>query len=479
MGNLMENAYQYELKSAGFFNEWLNVADLAHTAMLLKTGVIAEKKGKAILKELLALRDLNTADLKFHPSQGDIYTNRELFLIERLGKIADYIPAGRARREATNIAFLLACRERTADLGLSLAELSENVLSLVRKNTKTYMSDFTYLQHAHPTTLGHYLLGYLYPIIRDLVRLKEVHTRINQSPAGSGSVNGSSLPLDRAYLQSLLEFDDIIVHTRDAMWRHDVVIECSLPLITVLTTLSRLAEDLLVWNTPEFGFIDFAPSMTRRSIIMPQKKNPYALAFIRGLARTMLGRFISIAATGHTASGQPDNRIFAYYDLPDCISETQKAVSLLNNALNSCTFHKDRLMRSAIEGFTTATDLVDLLILEYGIDNRTAYNIVSRAIEHCVDQGHKFNIKVINESAMEFGVKLIRISSGSFQKTISVESLIERRKGIGGAGAESMNRMIMQCKKDIAGPAAFFKTKLAYNFKKRFYGKIDKIIRQQ
>lgn len=475
----MDSAYRYELKSAGFLYEGLNIADIAHTAMLIKKGIIRENIGKSILRKLLELQSMPITKLPFDPSRGDVFTNREYFLKEKLGDLINYLHTGRARREATNIAFLIACRENISRLSHSLGTLCKTLLLLTQRYKKTYMTDFTYLQHAHPTTLGHYLLGYLYPLIRDMKRLKDTYININQSPAGSGSVNGSRLPLDRDYLRSLMEFDGLIVHTRDAMWRHDIVIESFLPLITILTTLGRLSEELIIWYTEEFGFFELSPLHTRRSIIMPQKKNPYSLSFIRGLARNIIGRFVSIIAVGHTVSGQPDNRIFVYYDLPECIDETRRAVDLFTDIISYGKFNKKRLLKSAQEGFTIATDIADYLVAQCNIDNRTAYNIVARSIEKIgKDKNTNITPELLYNTAKEIGINLKNLDDIKFSENLKIENLIEKRKGIGGASTKSLDSMIKDCKDEIKRITKFFKKKNPVLFRKRFYRKVEMLVRK-
>ena len=206
---------------------------------------------------------------------------------------------------------------------------------------------------------------------------------------------------------------------------------------------------------------------------MPQKRNPYSLTFIRGLARNMIGRYISIATTGFTPSGQPDNRIFVYYDLPDCLDETRKATDLFCDVLNKCTFNKKRLAQSAQEGFTIATDLTDFLVARYNIDNRTAYNIVTKTVEKsCNRQEPAIISETIYRAAQELGVRIPEIRVEDFRKNLSIEKLIEKRKGIGGAGSHSLGVMIHECQAEIARAVNFFKRKTPSAFKKRFYRKI-------
>ncbi|NWF51826.1 MAG: hypothetical protein HXY47_01935 [Nitrospirae bacterium] len=468
----MDSAYRHELRSAEFLYEGLGIADMAHTAMLMKKGIIRKNIGKSMLRKLIEFKNIPITKLPFDPSIGDVYTNREFFLRKKLGNLTNYIHTGRARREATNIAFLIICREGIVRLSYSLATLCKTLLRLAQQYKKTYMSDFTYLQHAHPTTLGHYLLGYLYPLTRDMNRLKDAYININQSPAGSGSVNGSQLPLDRNYLRTLMEFDSLIVHTRDAMWRHDIVIESALPLITILTTIGRFSEELIIWCTKEFGFVELSPLHIRKSIIMPQKKNPYSLTFLRGLSRSMLGRFLSIIAVGHTVSGQPDNRIFVYYDFPECINETRKAVDLFTEVIDHCKFNKKRLLSSAKEGFTLATDIADYIVTHYNVDNRTAYNIVAKTIDKIDKYNNKITPESIYVTAKEFGINLHKILNKKFYENFQLDKLIEKRKGVGGASTKSLDSMIEECKDEIKRIMIFFNKKNPELFRKRFYRKI-------
>jgi argininosuccinate lyase len=471
--SLIESAHRYELKAAKNLFEGLGIADMAHVAMLTKRHIIPQDVGKALLKKLLAFQEKPLSEFSFDPCCGDVYTNRMHHLKEAVGELTHYIPTGRARREATNIALMIIVRDRYALLGSTLIRLCRTLLNLAQEHKKTYMTDFTYFQHAHPTTLGHYLLSYTYPLLRDVKRCKDMYTKINQSTAGSGSVNGSQLPLDRMYLKELLECDGVVVHTRDAMWQHDVMIESALPLITLLTTISRFAEDLIIWSTSEFGFIELSRAHIRRSVIMPQKKNPYSLAFIRGLARNMIGRFVGIITTGHTASGQPDNRIFIYSDLPECIDETQRAVTLFSYIMEHCEFNKEHLLHSAREGFTMATDIADFLVLHCHVNNRTAYNIVTKVIEKINEKDVHITPELVIESAQELGHELPQIDKIKFYENLSIDTLIERRKGIGGAGSVSMDKMIGDCRQELITMNDFFSRKNPMEFRKRFYERLQ------
>src|SRR5436190_21340356 len=242
------------------------------------------------------------------------------------------------------------------------------------------MADYTYLQPAQSTTFGHYLLGFAYPLLRDLERLQALFNRTNQSPAGCGSVNGSRLPQNRNRLAELLGFDGLAQHARDAMWQPDSPIETLSVVVSALVNLDRLAEDLQIFATTEFDLIELSEGHARASVIMPQKKNPYALAYVRGATNELIGMQTSVAALGRTPSGQVDNRIFMYGDVPRALEMATGVATLMGGVLNGMSFHSSVATERLANGFTTATDLAEMITLETGLDFRTAHRIVGRLV---------------------------------------------------------------------------------------------------
>lgn len=473
---LVDSAFDYELKLKHFLHEGLGMADMAHVAMLMRTKIIKPDVGKALLKELLTLQKQTLSKLKFSPRHGDLYNNRDLYLSKKTGNLSGVLHTGRPRREATNIAFLIACRERVALLGKKLSNLCNTLLGIIESHKHTYMTDFTYLHHAQPTTLAHYLLGYLYSLLRDLERFKTVYARLNKSPAGSGSVNGSQLPIDREYLMRLLGFDSIIEHTRDAMWQPDVPIETISAVITLITNLDRMAEELQIWTTLEFDFFEPSDAHSRTSIIMPQKKNPYALAFIRGTARNMLGKLVSIAAAGQTPSGQPDNRLFIYEELPVSLDITLKVVVLFNDILKKGKFKKKMLFHSTQTGFPNATDLVDFLTINCSLDNRSAHRIVGLVARRLNKQRYtEVTPQMIYKASKELGISLKKFKEADFLKLFDIKNLIELRQTRGGAGTGPVNAMIRDCRKLLGSLNSFFIRINHTKFKSLFYKKIKRI----
>src|SRR5437764_374013 len=251
-------------------------------------------------------------------------------------------------------------------------------VGLAESHIQTLMPDYTYLQQAQPTTLGHYLLGFAYPVLRDLDRVGACYGRTNMSPAGVGGVNGTRWPIDRDRLAALLGFDGLTTHARDAMWQADQPLEVMSVVTAALLNLDRLAEDLQVWVTSEFDLIELSERHVRGSMVMPQKKNPYALAFVRGVASATIGRLAGAATLGRTPSGQMDNRIFAYGEVPRALDLAIETTRLMGAVLGGLAVNRKLMARRAHEGWAQATDLAEAVVVETGLDYRAAPRVGRR-----------------------------------------------------------------------------------------------------
>lgn len=428
---LMETVtFGYELERHSSLWHWLSIADMAHVVALGEAGILDQDLVHELLRGLYESH--MDAMPPLDPSKGDLYTNRQAWLRERLGSVTGSIATGRARREATTLAWHLECRLRIEAAIDAIAKLVVTLLVLAEEHRSALMPDFTYLQHAHPTTLGHYLLTFAYPFRRDLDRLVAAMNGINQSPAGSGSVNGSRLPLDREALARSLEFDGLIVHTRDAMWAPDIALEVISPAMSAFVTIDRFAEELQIWSTTEFGFFEPADQHARTSVIMPQKKNPYGLAMLRGHAREALGRVVSVIATNLTPTGQPDNRIVAYADVPELIGRLTGAALLLAEHVKTGRFRIDRMSDAARDGHTSATEICDWLTLERGLSNGEAHAIVGRAVRLSIDRGGEtFVVNDLLNAAKQLGMPEPDIDPAVLQSLQEPATIVGERRGRG------------------------------------------------
>lgn len=457
---LMQSAFQLELADAPILWRGLSLADLAHIVMFREAEVIPADAGARLLRLLLELHVLPARDFPLDAALEDVYSNREAWLRKRDEDAAGWMGAGRPRREPATIAHRIAVRERLLSLAEALLSLCQTLMIQAQSHAATVMPDYTYLQHAQPTSLGHYLLSFVYPLLRDLDRLQACYHRTNQSPAGIGSINGSRLPIDRRRLAELLGFDGITVNTRDAMWQVDLPVELASLVTTILLHIDRLAEDLQIWNTAEFNLVQLADRHARISLIMPQKKNPYSLAFVRGMTGNLIGKSVSLAAVGKTPSAQMDNRIFVIGETPRMLDHTIDTVRLMASVVEGLTFNTGLMAQRAEEGFAQATDLAEVIMEHTGLNYRTAHRIVGLAIRLILDSGEKeetISPVFLDEAARQVLGYTLDLPSDTLSMLTSPNTIVATRKGIGGAAIEPIRSMLKECS-EILGAVKDWRT---------------------
>lgn len=439
---LVASAFALEAGDGPLLYRAMSLADLAHAVMLLESGLIPSSAGVKLLTVLLELHIVPPEQFPFDPVRGDAYSNREYVLRQKASEVAGWLQTGRPRREASTLAYLIVMRERLLALTEALLDLMQALLALAEAHLDTLMPDYTYLQTAHPTTLAHYLLTFVQPITRDLARLQAVYQRTNLSPAGSGSTNGSRLPFNRLRLAELLGFDGLVLHTRDAMWQPDGPIEVMSAVTALLINADRLAEDLQIWATSEFGYIELADRYTRISVIMPQKKNPYSLAFVRGVAREIIGKLVSTVVHQMTPSGQVDNRIFTYGDVPQALTEAGQALLLLARTVATLTVNRSLMAQRAGEGFSGATDLTEVVMLSGQIDTHTAHRLVGRAVRMALEAGTPLTAAILDAAAYAIIQRPVGLSDEAIAAAVNPVNIINTRTGPGGASPSSVQDMI-------------------------------------
>jgi argininosuccinate lyase len=447
---LIDTAFAREVGDSGILYFGMSLADLAHVLELIEIRVVKPEIGGELLAALLELHPAPPLDFGLDPARGDLFSNREAYL-RMLGAPAGWLSAGRARREATTIGYRVAVRSRLLSLAGALGEVAAAALELAHAQRATLFPDYTYLQPAQPTTFGHYLLTFAAPVLRDLDRLRAAFARTNASPAGMGSVNGSRLALDRARLAGRLGFDSVIPHARDAMWQPDGPIEIGALLAAALVNLDRLAEDLQLFATAEFGLVELADRHTRTSVIMPQKKNPYALAYVRGVCGEAIGAAAAFAALGKTPSGQIDNRLFAYGDVPRALTAAIGAAQLMADVLRGLRVHAAVAARRAGDSFTGATDLAEMLMLERGLDYKTAHDLVGRAVREALQAGQPAFTAVSLEAAAEAALgHPLDLSAEWVLAATDPARIVAARTGAGGAAEPALAALIVDFRQKLA-----------------------------
>ncbi|MBX3027104.1 argininosuccinate lyase [bacterium] len=438
---LVETAFRRELAYADALYEGISYADLAHVLMLAEAGVIPEAPARALLAALVELHDQGLAALRLEAKWGDLYNNRDAELQRRVPAAAGWLHAGRARREALTLGWLIHQRVALAAARRDTAALLRVLADLGARHAGDVMPDFTYLQHAQPTTLGHFLLGFAEPLRRDAERLAREADLLDESPAGAASTNGARLPLDRERMRALLGFARVNVHGRDAMWRPDVAINLMGVLVSLATGASRLAEELQLWTTEEFGYATLADEHCRASVIMPNKKNPYALSFIRGQARELDGALMSVIATNQTPSGQIDNRNTSYEALPRALEVVDGLVRLLAEVLQRMTLDLGRLREQARHGHTYGSELADLLLLRERVDSRTAHEIVGATISAQVGAAATPFAAALAAAFRAAVGRPLAVDADELWRAVQPEQVVASRLGIGSCAPDTVRAM--------------------------------------
>jgi len=326
----------------------------------------------------------------------------------------------------------------------ALLAAMETLLDTAAAHVATLMPDYTYLQTAQPTTFAHYLLGFVQPMIRDLTRLRAAFDHTNRSPAGIGSTNGSRLPLNRERLAHLLGFQGLVAHTRDAMWQPDGPLEIMAALTALLLNIDRLAEDLQIWATAEFDAIELADRHSRISVIMPQKKNPYGLAYLRGLAREMIGKLAGTAALQATPSGQVDNRIFIYDTVPRALEQTARGVQLLAGIIAGLKANVEIMGRRAAQDYSGATDLAEAIMLACTLSSRTAHRIVGQAVRIAQQASSRLDARLLDQVAQCVIQRPLNLPDHFIAAQLDPQAIVDSRATTGGAAGEQVQSMLTE-----------------------------------
>jgi argininosuccinate lyase len=436
---LVEAGYQLELADAPLLHRGMGLADLAHVLTLLEVGVVPRAQAALLLGHVLDVLTIPAEDFPYDPVYGDAYNSREREFTRRVGDVAGWLHTGRTRREAGRTAFRLALRGRLLDLHDAVCRLARELTDKSREHATTVWADSTYLQPAQPSTFGHYLGAFAEEAVRHLRRLQDAYAWVDRSPAGVGGVGGGSIALDRAVLADRLGFAAIGAHSRDIMWATDGLVDVVTAAVQTSTTVDRFAEDFEIFASPRFGYLKLDGSLCRASVLMPQKRNPYALAVIRSGAGTLVGRATGLMVTQRTPSARTDNWLHAYGEVSGSVALAERIVRLGAEVVRTLVVDVDQLAASSVEGFVSATDLAERLVQRCHIDYRTAYRVVGRAVRDLVDQGgDAFTADSLARSAASVMCTDLDVDWDQLAASISPQDLIARRTGLGASAPDAV-----------------------------------------
>ena len=411
---------------------------IVHATMLAKQGILTEEERKSIVEGLTGiLEDVDDGTLAIDETQEDIHSFVEATLIDRIGDAGKKLHTGRSRNDQVALDMRLYTRARVAETDGLLKKLLEAILDTMENNLDTYMPGFTHLQKAQPITLAHHYGAYFEMFKRDRQRLTDIYKRMNYCPLGAGALAGTTYPLDREYTARLLRFEGPTLNSIDSVADRDYLIEFLSALSTIMMHLSRFSEEIIIWNSNEYQFVELDDAYSTGSSIMPQKKNPDIAELVRGKTGRVYGALIALLTTmkglplAYNKDMQEDKEMA--FDAMDTAAD---CITLFTGMIQTMKFRKDRMAKSAMNGFTNATDAADYLVGK-GVPFRDAHGIIGRLVLYCIEKDTSIDALSLEE---------LRSISDKFDEdihdAISLKTCVEKRLTIGAPGEKMMIQVI-------------------------------------
>ena len=419
---------------------------IAHVTMLAKCGILTDAEKDCIIGGLQGiLDDLNSGALTFDSGEEDIHSFVEAHLIDRIGEPGKKLHTGRSRNDQVALDMKLYTRDEVVEIKQLVKGLLNLLHSLMKEHLTTYMPGFTHLQKAQPITLAHHLGAYFEMFLRDYTRLNDLYDRMNLCPLGAGALAGTTYPLDREYTASLLDFYGPTQNSIDSVSDRDYLLELLSSLSIMMMHLSRFCEEIILWNSNEYQFVELDDSYSTGSSIMPQKKNPDIAELVRGKTGRVYGALTSLLTTmkalplAYNKDMQEDKELTF-----DAIDTVKGCLSLFTGMLSSMKFRPDVMKQSAMNGFTNATDAADYLV-NHGVAFRDAHGIIGQIVLYCIDK----NIS-IEDMTLEELQAISPVFESDIYEAISLETCVNKRNTVGGPGTQAMKQVIEQHEKTLA-----------------------------
>ncbi len=411
---------------------------MAHVKMLGKQGILTEKETQEITQGLASIQeDVESGELVIDESYEDIHSFVEAVLTERIGDAGKKLHTGRSRNDQVALDMRLYTREQVRITSELLTELLKVIVRIMEENLDTYMPGFTHLQKAQPLTLAHHLGAYFEMFQRDRLRMGDILERMNFCPLGAGALAGTTYPLDRDHTAQLMGFKGPTLNSMDSVSDRDYLIEFLSALSIVMMHLSRFSEEIIIWNSDEYRFIEIDDAYSTGSSIMPQKKNPDIAELVRGKTGRVYGDLMALLTVmkglplAYNKDMQEDKE--AAFDAFDTVKD---CILLFTGMLDTIKFRKERMAQSAMKGFTNATDAADYLVGK-GVPFREAHGIVGRLVLYCIEKNTSIDALPLEE---------MKEISDRFEEDIydavSLKACVERRLTIGAPGREAMEKVL-------------------------------------
>ncbi len=411
---------------------------IAHSEMLAKQGIISEEEKDTIIKYLKEIKeDVIKGTLEITDEYEDVHSFVEANLIKRCGDTGKKLHTGRSRNDQVALDMRLFIRHEIGETDQLLLDLLKTLLKVMKENIDTYMPGFTHLQKAQPTTLAHHFGAYFEMFKRDRDRLSDIYKRMNYCPLGAGAMAGTTYPLDRDYTAKLLDFDGPTLNSMDSVSDRDYVIEYLSALSIIMMHLSRFSEEIIIWNSNEYGFVELDDSYSTGSSIMPQKKNPDIAELVRGKTGRVYGSLMSLLTTmkglplAYNKDMQEDKELTF-----DAIDTVNGCILLFNGMVETMKFNKSVMEASAMKGFTNATDAADYLVLK-GVPFRDAHGYIGRLVLYCIEK---------NKAILDLSLAELKEICPMFEEdvydAVSLKTCVDKRLTTGAPGREAITKVI-------------------------------------
>ncbi len=418
---------------------------IAHARMLAKQGIISPEDADAIISGLASIKEeVEQGKFQFKPEMEDIHMSIEARLIEKIGEVGGKLHTARSRNDQVALDVRLFAKESINDTLLSLKKLQQALISLAEANKDIVMPGYTHLQRAQPVLFAHHLLAYFEMLQRDVERFSDCLKRTDVMPLGSGAVAGVAYDIDREFLAKELGFSQISQNSMDAVSDRDFILEYEAAAGICMMHLSRLAEEIILWSSSEFDFIELDEAYATSSSIMPQKKNPDVAELVRGKTGRVYGRLIALLTTmkalplSYNKDLQEDKEGFF-----DCVDTLLSSLEVFTGMIKTLQVKGENMKRAAGQGYILATDLADYLVKK-GEAFRSAHSIVAKLVSYALEKGKSLN---------ELSLTEYKRFSPLFENdvlSITVESSLAARNNIGGTAPEQVAEALKRAKK-IAG----------------------------
>lgn len=434
--------YLSSMEADRFIGEADVMVDIAHLLMLKRQEIIGSEAAAGIMAVLLDLYENGLPDSVYDEKFEDVHAGIEALIIDRTGiDIGGRLHMGRSRNDEVATCARVRLREDLMEIMSALAGIRQSLIKTAGENTETYMPGFTHLQHAQPTTLAHYMMNYEQAFGRDFERFGDAYLRLDLCPLGAAAFASTGYPIDRAYTAELLGFSGVLENSMDCVAGRDVFIETISACSILMTTLSRMCEELILWSSSFVNFVELADEYCSTSSIMPQKKNPDCAEIMRGKAGSVAG---ALAASVAIVKGLPMSYNRDMQDLwPHLwrsVEDVKASLTIMAGMIDTAVFNKKRLEEEAGKGFSTATELADVMVREFGLPFRTAHGITGRAVRM-----KKIDIDTLEEAATEMaGISLkgLGMTGEDVERALGVAYSVNARSATGGPAPEAVKAAI-------------------------------------